>query len=705
MPRLAVSARQRSEALSYISQTVFKKLHRIVLLVSVLAILLGALSGCKKQTRRTTTLANTPAVKADSAEAQRSFDDALDALEQGRYRESQEAFKAVQANHEGDAIAPVAELYAVRAEVGQIVLEEGAVRAPELTSQGSERIDALTSRLQALSSARRVDERIRWSARVYEAILWSIASDTKRAAQALEGYPSASLSALILDQDRALAWLLLLGAMERSDRPEEAFVAAAMLWQSAQDLRLTDAVSNRLVRFARAKGASIALEAIDEESLQLQFLTSDSAFLRGFAGWALIVRHKDDRDIDQEAMGKVYGVASVALLDVGAMEQAAEINAYLATMDTTDRIVIGALIPMQGENKGIGARVMRGLLLAQQSYTGETKGARLTLLFRDSTRPAEENMAWFKRQGTLAIVGPIDRALVSAYSTQAQKEEIVLLPLTPQALASGGEKESLTWTFRYFLDIESEARAVARIAATQYQDKTAAIIWPNVGYGQTMAKAFREEFTARGGTIVAEVEYPREDTEFTRTAAKVSKAKPDAIFIPDTGKKVSEIVSFLAKENVWGVPGAQVLDRKSRLQTHYLGTSLWQDPFLVQHAATYVAGATIPVWFSRVAGDEKTKAFLSHYAKVFASGEPTIYEAFAYDATELLEQLVLQQSSLQSAAIRDAFLIGQWEGVTGKVKFTSSGEPERELRLLTVKKGEFSPLDLRQLVDAPKPSN
>ena len=676
-----------------------------MLFIGLIFLLSGLGAGCKKQTRRTTTLASTPAVKADSAEAQKSFDDALDALEQGRYQESQEAFKAVQANHEGDAIAPVAELYAVRAEIGAIVLEASGVSAPQLSpAEDRPRLEGLVSRLQALSSARRVDERIRWSARVYEAMLWHVAADRRRALAALENYPSASLNGLILEQDRPLAWLLLLEAMEKSERPEEAFVAAAMLWQSAQDLRLEDGVSNALARFARAKGAAISLDSIDEESLQLQFLTSDSAFLRGFAGWSLIARHRDDATVDQEAMGKIYGVASVALLDVGAMEQAAEINAYLATMDTTERIVIGALIPMEGANKGIGARVMRGLLLAQQAYTGDSKGARLTLLFRDSTQPAEENMAWFKRQGALAIVGPIDKSLVKPYSAQAQKEEIVLLPLTPQALERGGG-ETLTWTFRYFLDIESEARAMARIAATQYKDRTAAIIWPNVGYGQTMAKAFRDEFTARGGTIVAEVEYPREDTEFTRTAAKVSKAKPDAIFIHDTGKKVSEIVSFLAKENVWGVPGAQAIDRKSRLQTHYLGTSLWQDPFLVQHAATYVTGATIPVWFSRVAGDAQTMTFLAHYARVFASGEPTIYEAFAYDATELLEQLVLQQGSPQSASIRDAFLVGQWEGVTGKVRFTSSGEPERELRLLTVKKGEFSPLELRQLADAPNPSN
>ena len=136
--------------MSYTIQRVFGRTQRGALWIGVLLLMLTLSLGCKKQTRRTTTLANTPAVKADSAEAQRSFDEALTALEEGRYSESQEAFKAVQANHEGDAIA---ELYTIRAEMGQILLEKGGTGAPSLSSMGRGGMDALVARLRALSSA------------------------------------------------------------------------------------------------------------------------------------------------------------------------------------------------------------------------------------------------------------------------------------------------------------------------------------------------------------------------------------------------------------------------------------------------------------------------------------------------------------------------------------------------------------------------
>ncbi len=665
-----------------------------MLSIIVLAASVLTFTACKKQTRRTTSLTTTPAVKADSVEAQASFDEAFESLKQGKYKESQQAFKLVQSTHEGDSIAPVAELYAVRAELGKLVVQDNALLSPDAST---EQVRALVTRLESLAQERRVDERVRWSARLYEAMLWTILGEQTRAMDVLEKYPSASINALVLERDRPMAWLLLLSSMQKTFREEEAFVAAAMLFQSTRSLEdsaLGDV--QQWPEYARQVGLGLALNEVDESSLQMQFLTSDNAFLQGLAGWALIVRQKD-KDADPAALQNIYAQSSPALLDIGAVQQVTELNSYLSTISTEERIIVGALVPMSGESKGVGARVLRGMLLAQQAYNGDSNSAQLTLLFRDASAPAEDNMRWFEEHNALAVVGPINKESAAVYSALAEKSKIVLLPLVPASTEKKQEPAtSDAWSFSYFLDIQAEARAVARTSYQRYGDRSAAIIWPDVGYGQVMASAFRDEFTSLGGTIVAEVEYPRQDTEFARTAAKVSKAKPDAIFIADTGQKVSQVVSFLAKANVWGVSGKSALNRKSRLQTHYLGTSLWQDPFLLQQATSYIQGATIPVWYSSVSKDEESREFRARYEKIYRSGEPSIYEAFAYDAVSLLEEIVVKRGAQDRDAVREQFLVGQWEGVTGRVIFKKNGESQHELRFITVDDGEFVGLELEQ---------
>ncbi len=663
-----------------------------VLLLCIITLLCAQL-GCKKQTRRTRSLAEGKPVNADSPDAQRAFDAGIEALEQGRYEEGRQAFEALQAEHGNDAIAPVAELYAARAELGALTLGFGTL------SSGipAETIRATASRFTALADARRVDARIRWSARLYEAMTLVILGQHDRALALLEDYPSASMGNTILEEDRVMGWMLILEAMRQDERADEAFVASAMLYERAQDIKdLT--LSDQIMSYARRQGADLALHDIDAGALQMQFLTSDIAFLRGYAGWALVVQNKDSGDENRAVLEEILAQSSPALIQIGALEQVVEASTHVATMGTSKRLLVGAVVPMRGESKGIGARVMRGMLLAQEAFSGQAQPG-LTLVFRDSTLPAKENMAWFASQDVLAVIGPIEKESVPDYVKHATEQGVTLLPLTPTPLAPLEDTGQKPWAFRHFLDIESEAKAVAQISARQYGDKTAAIIWPGVGYGRTMAQTFKEAFEAEGGTIVAEVEYPRQDTEFARTAAKISKARPDAIFIADTGSKVSEITAFLAKDNVWGVPGDRTLERKTRLQTHYLGTSLWQDAFLTRQASSYVAGATIPAWYSKVSKDDQSKLFRGRYGEVYADGEPSIYEAFAYDTVNMLANVVVTRGMHRPSTVRDALLLGEWEGVTGKIDFTPSGEPDRELRFITVKGDMFAPLDVTQQVE------
>lgn len=669
------------------------RIRRGVLFVLLLATLVGS-TGCKWSQKRNKPLAERPPMVADDPAAQASFDEARAALEQGRYEESAKGFELVQASHGDDAIAPLAELYAARARLGLLTPGFGTLSA----SAPQRVVEEQRATFAALADARRIDDRVKWTARLYLALTTLALGDASGAVASLDKYPSASLSNLVLEADQLAAWFLVQEQMHRSDRPEEALMAAAMLHERAATLQDV-ALADRIMRYARGRGVAYMMHDISVEDLHMQFFTSDIPFLKGLAGWAVIVRSEGKDEETRAMLEDLFAQSSGALVEIGALEQVGEASARLATMGTSKRLMIGALVPMQGKERPIGLRVMRGMLLAQKAFS-VGQSPRLTLVFRDSTLDAQANMAWFDELGVLGVVGPIEKERVPAYAEAATAAEIALLTLSTEALPVRADQTDFPWVFRNFLDAQAEAVAVARLSATQYGDRTAAIIWPNIGYGQSMARAFKQAFEAAGGRIVAEVEYPRADTEFTRTAAKVAAAKPDAIFIADTGTKVSEITAFLAKENVWGVGGSQALDRKSRLQTHYLGTSLWQDAFLLRQSSSYVIGATVPSWYSTAARDDASVAFTTRYKEVYAA-EPTVYEAFAYDSVRWLSEVIVERGLQRPATVRDALMHGTWKGVTGSVDFTPSGEPSRELRFVTVKGGSFAPLEVTQVVEAP----
>jgi len=668
----------------------------------LLSLVFASVVGCKWTRKPSKPPGELPPVVAVNPAAQASYDAALALLEAGDYENARQAFILVQSEHSGDPIAAMAELYAARALMQDVGFSE---QTTIVSSASSTDLATAASALDSLADAR-VDERVRWAATIYSAIASAASGDQARAVAKLARYPGASLGRSILQVDQSVAWLILLEGMWSAARFEDAFIASATLHALVAPRDDGQVISPRAARtnavlmsHTRARGFEAATNHIDVRDLQVNFLPTESAFLHGIAGWALIQRSADERhnDNSRAELEDIYQRAAPALVSIGALERVGEMTMLMGTLGGEQRLFVGAVLPLSGKNKAVGLRAMRGLLLAQGALDTPDK-PRLTLVFRDSQVDVKENVRFFQDLGVLAIVGPIERDLAAAYSQAAEDSHIPVVLLTAKALARPADTEAKGWVFRNFLDANSEAVAVAQASFDQLEDRRVALVYPNVGYGKSTAAAFRAAFEGRGGVIAAEVEYPRDDTDFSRTARKIARAKPDAIFIPDTGAKVAEIVAFLARENVWGIPGNQKPADKGRIQVHYLGTSLWQDTFLTRQAGGFIQGATIPAWYAPGRTDEQTRSFTLAYKAAYGT-QPSLYEAFAYDTMVWLRDAILDAGLRRPSSVRDAIASPTPHvGVTGSARFLPWGEPDRVLGFITVKHDSFAPLELTQKV-------
>ncbi len=688
------------------------------------------LSACKtgKGKSDADDLERQPPITAKSEDAQRQFERAKQLLDDGQYDEAREAFRLLQAEHSSDPVAEVAELYLARTLLEDVDLTQPA----DAEARSEERRWREAAQLLApLADTDDVDRRVRYAAKAYYALALSVGGATDDALSSLADYPGSSLSDVVLVRDRAAIWVMLTESFYRAGRYAEVLETAARLHEHIASAELDREAEARggartsetvdreappkeltgergeaapeglrsVVALARQRAFDASREDVDEVDLQ-DFLASDLPLLRAAAGWGVLSARLDEgvSESSRPALEDLFNRIAPDLVDVGAAERAAELSMRLAAAGGPKRLAIGIMLPLTGSHKSIGQRAMAGALVAMRSFH-DVGHPEVTLVFQDSQADPTEAFEALVDQDVLAIVGPLDVRRARKFAPLADQYEIPLITLTTESASGtarrdqmdrdpeeqGDEQEQRApFVFRNFIDAAAESRAAARIAFNEIGDRKAAIVYPDVGYGDATSAAFADEFRSLGGRIVAEIPYDRTRTDFAQVAKKLARSNPEAVFVPDSAEKVAELSAFFANENIWGLAAdKKPPSRTRRTLVHYLGTSLWEHPVLIRQAASYVEGATIPVWFSSAVSEGRVRQFVDRFEAIYGR-QPENFEAFSYDTVNWLRSLMLERGMRRPEAIRDALLAGdQHHGVTGRAQMTAEGEPARALRFVT----------------------
>lgn len=617
-------------------------------------------------------------IRARSAEAQERFDAAVALLEQGRWAEAVDAFRLVQAQYPGDPIAELSELYAARAELQDISVLEPPGRAVP---------SGPLSRLAQLGGDTRVDDRIRFGALVYYAS--GLASMGKGAEALVEmaDYPSPQLSPVVLQRDRTGAQALVGEALLRGGRFADAITAFGELHRSSKD--------EQVRRYAKSRGFEAGSAMTDEALVEAQ----DSAlgFARAIAAWTFLNRRVTKASAEEsEALQALLRRFAPDMVEIDEGARIEPLSTALANRGPARKLAIGVVLPLSGRSAAAGRRALEGALVAVDAFAGNLPTT--TLVFVDSnTADPSQALARLRSAGVSAVVGPLDQKKAGDWAMAANEQELPIFVLTTEELgAAAGD-----WAFRWFIDAESEARGVARVAAEQQGDERIAVLYPNIGYGRQMAEWFRAEAEAKGSAIVMFEEYDRTATDYGRLASRVATEAPDAVYIPDTAAKVGEVTAFLAQANVWGLDGTRRPSaRAKRIQVHYLGTSLWNDPTLLRQAATYVTGALVPAWSSSAFVEPQSTRFFESYRAQTSRGADDL-AAFSYEAISFVRH-AFATGAADPLQLRElARTPKAYNGVTGPTRFGPRGEPVRVLRFITVTDSAFAPTGKKTTVGLP----
>ncbi len=369
--------------------------------------------------------------------------------------------------------------------------------------------------------------------------------------------------------------------------------------------------------------------------------------------------------------------------------------------------VIGCLLPLSGSFALYGQEVLNGVQLALARVARQ--GSPLQLIVKDTRGSAEEAASLVQELATankaISVIGPLaSRSAVSAAKT-AQDIGIPIITLTQRdGITAEGDM-----VFQNFLTPAVEVDRLVQRATRQMGLSRFAILYPDSAYGRTLMNLFWDKVEEAGGSITAVETYKPDETDFAVEIKKMvglhyprpesvvqallekkyllyqmgaetgpsTEKEPepvidfDAVFLPDNAEKVSLIAPQFPFHKVFRV--------------RFLGTSLWQSPELVEHAAEYLQGAVFPSGFSTQSDLPAVKEFVSLYRKAYAA-EPGILAAAGYDTLLFLSHVLLQQAPKTRQDLQRALCDSKdFTGITGKMAFNERREAIKTPTLYSIR--------------------
>ncbi len=386
------------------------------------------------------------------------------------------------------------------------------------------------------------------------------------------------------------------------------------------------------------------------------------------------------------------------------------------------KIIIGVVIPLTGKLAQTGQRVLQGIQLAVNQLPFKTR-QKPVLVVRDSGNQQEITGIIAELAGLPNVVGIIG-PLLSDEVTDAGKVALEYkIPIFSPTASTQGLVDVNPYIFRNALTREIQAKFLAKYSINELHLKRFAVLYPFEPFGLELKDTFIEEVEALGGEVVAVSGYDRsqndfkkqilelggvEDDELVKIAREIvlndNKVKDfsdssvlsrpiidmghlaendveklkvslelsyDAIFIPGVYDKVGLIIPQLAFYNINNIT--------------LLGTNGWNSPELVEMGGKYIKTVYFVDGYYPDSPQPEVRQFVQKFKSSFGE-EPVYLSALAYDAANIFLKNILKGADNRIKMWEKLKTVKDFPGVTGKTTLLPSGDSEKNIFALTVKR-------------------
>ncbi|MCE9637843.1 MAG: penicillin-binding protein activator [Planctomycetes bacterium] len=300
---------------------------------------------------------------------------------------------------------------------------------------------------------------------------------------------------------------------------------------------------------------------------------------------------------------------------------------------------------LTGEAAAYGEATRDGLELALEDIGHPS----VKLIYQDSKADSKEAVRVFKELKAAqvpAIIGPFTSTEVRVVGPEAQREGIVLITSSATAddLSAIGDH-----VFMMLPPNSRQGSDQARFAYGTLGKKRAAVLYRQNPYGETLRKAFVEQFKSSGGEVVADEGFPDKTEDFQDRLREIAKSQPDVVFFPVHDADAGRI---LRQSREVGFP-----------QVPFLGADGSMTDTTIKLAGAAAEGSI----YSNVAPDDAD--FEARFKRKFGR-DPSPYSASAYDSLRVLDELAAKGARTASDFQKGLIALKGRRGASGTTEFT-----------------------------------
>src|SRR5438093_1775255 len=224
---------------------------------------------------------------------------------------------------------------------------------------------------------------------------------------------------------------------------------------------------------------------------------------------------------------------------------------------TTDEIRVGEYSSLTGTTATFGQSTHNAVTMAYDELNGAggVLGRKIKVFVEDDqSKPEEAATAATKlinQNHVVALVGEVSssRSLAAAPICQANGTPMVSPSSTNPKVTQTGD-----YIFRVCFIDPFQGTVMANFATRTLKARRVAVFTDTKSdYSKGLAKFFKEQFTANGGTIAAELNYSKGDKDFKAQLTAIKASNPDGVFIPGYYTDVA-LICVQARELELGVP-------------------------------------------------------------------------------------------------------------------------------------------------------
>jgi branched-chain amino acid transport system substrate-binding protein len=337
-----------------------------------------------------------------------------------------------------------------------------------------------------------------------------------------------------------------------------------------------------------------------------------------------------------------------------------------------DTVSVGAIFPLSGGVAFYGNESRDGALLAVEDInaSGGLLGKKIVLISEDDEGNAEKSVNAFTKLTTRdkvsIILGSSTSGPTTAMTSLAQRSKIVLISPSATAIdvTNAGD-----FIFRACFIDPFQGVVGADFAFDELGCRRAAVLYDaGADYNTGLAEAFRTQFIASGGQIVANESYQSGDVDFNAQVTRIRALNPDVIYLPNYYNDVS-----LQAKRI----------REQGISCALVGGDGWDS--LVDNAGDEVVGGFWSSGFAADTTDPRGVAFVKAFQARF-NRPASQFAALGYDTFMLVADGIKAAGTFDSTAVKDSMAKINGSYITGNIRFDSARNPIKGAAILEIVK-------------------